>query len=155
VTERIRLGLIGCGSIATKRHLPGLANLKKAGLDTFDVTAVCDAVEANREGAAAYVRSTLGTEPASYASWEELVSDRTVDAVDICLPHGLHHVVGVACLEAGMHVLIEKPLAVAEALYESSWSGQAVRPADLLSGETPSLWQRDIDEYWDEHAGRA
>lgn len=112
MSERIRLGLIGCGSIATKRHLPGLNNLKKAGLDTFDVTAVCDAVDANRETAAAYVRKTLGTEPASYGSWEELVSGGQVDAVDICLPHGLHHVVGVACLEAGLHVVIEKPLAV-------------------------------------------
>jgi len=44
--------------------------------------------------------------------WEELVAGDKVDAVDICLPHGLHHVVGVACLDAGIHVLIEKPLAV-------------------------------------------
>jgi predicted dehydrogenase len=112
VTDRIRLGLIGCGSIATKRHLPGLSNLKRAGLDTFDVTAVCDAVEANRESATAYVRDTLGTIPTSYNSWEDLVSGGQVDAVDICLPHGLHHVVGVACLDAGLHVAIEKPLAV-------------------------------------------
>jgi predicted dehydrogenase len=110
--QRIRLGIIGCGSIASKRHLPGLANLKKAGLDTFEVTAVCDGVEANLSAAAAYVARAFGVEPISYRSWEGLVADRKVDAVDICLPHGLHHVVGVACLEAGVHVLIEKPLAV-------------------------------------------
>src|SRR5687767_3566608 len=112
VKEKVRLGIIGCGSIASKRHLPGLANLKKAGLENFEVTAVCDGVEANLTAAAACVRDHLGREPASYRTWEELVAGGKVDAVDICLPHGLHHVVGVACLNAGMHVLIEKPLAV-------------------------------------------
>ncbi|MBI3971323.1 MAG: Gfo/Idh/MocA family oxidoreductase [Chloroflexi bacterium] len=112
MNEKIRLGIIGCGSIASKRHLPGLANLKKAGLDNFEVTAVCDAVEQNLHAAVVYVRDHLGSEPASHRSWKDLVAGGKVDAVDICLPHGLHHVVGVACLEAGMHVLIEKPLAV-------------------------------------------
>lgn len=112
MNQKIRLGIIGCGSIASKRHLPGLANLGKAGLGDFEVTAVCDGVEQNLYAAAAYVRDHLGGEPARYRSWEDLVADRRVDAVDICLPHGLHHIVGVACLEAGMHVLIEKPLAV-------------------------------------------
>ena len=112
MTNRIKLGMIGCGSIASKRHLPGLANLKKAGLDNFEVAAVCDGVEANLTAAATYVRENLGNEPLTYRTWEELVSDGKVDAVDICLPHGLHHIVGVACLEAGMDVLIEKPLAV-------------------------------------------
>lgn len=110
--KTIRLGMIGCGSIASKRHLPGLATLKKAGLDNFEVAAVCDGVEANLSAAAKYVRETFGNEPLTYRSWEELVADGKVDAVDICLPHGLHHIVGVACLEAGIDVLIEKPLAV-------------------------------------------
>ena len=110
--EKIRLGVIGCGSIAGKRHLPGLANLQKAGLDTFEVTAVCDSTEANLRAAAAYAREHLGSEPATYRSWEEVVGGGAVDAVDVCLPHGLHHIVGVACLDAGIDVLIEKPLAV-------------------------------------------
>jgi predicted dehydrogenase len=112
MTDKIRLGIIGCGAIATKRHLPGLTALKKAGLDNFDVTALCDGVEANLASAAAYVTKVHGSEPATFRTWEELVSTGAVDAVDICLPHGLHHVVGVACLEAGIHVIIEKPLAV-------------------------------------------
>ena len=107
MNKKIRLGIIGCGSIASKRHLPGLANLKKAGLDNFEVTAVCDGVEGNLTAAAKYVRDSMGNEPVSYHSWEDLVSDGKVDAVDICLPHGLHHIAGVACLEAGMHVVID------------------------------------------------
>ena len=112
MSDKIRLALVGCGGIAMNRHLPGLAILKHAGLDTFDVTAVCDAAEANLEKAAAYVRRTFGNEPERYRSAEELIAGGKVDAVDICLPHGLHHVVGIACLDAGIHVIVEKPLAV-------------------------------------------
>jgi predicted dehydrogenase len=42
-------------------------------------------------------------------------------------------------------------LAVAEAIYESSWAGQAINVDSLLSGQTPSRWQSDIDAYWDEY----
>ncbi len=110
--DKVRLGIIGYGSIASKRHVPGLVTLKKAGLDNFDVTAVCDGMESNLSAATAYVKNHLGNEPVAYRSWEDLVAGGKVDAVDICLPHGLHHVVGVACLDAGIDVLIEKPLAV-------------------------------------------
>ena len=110
--EKIRLGIIGCGGIARGRHLTGLTQLKRAGLDTFEVTALCDTVEQNVALAAEYLREEQGATPERYSSWEDLVAGGRVDAVDICLPHGLHHVVGVACLDAGVHVLIEKPLAV-------------------------------------------
>jgi predicted dehydrogenase len=76
--------------------------LKKAGLDNFEGPAVCDGEAANLGAAAAYVREHLGGEPATYRTWDEAVSGGKVDAVDVCLPHGLHHVVGVACLDAGM-----------------------------------------------------
>src|SRR5919106_687058 len=148
MTDKIRLGIIGCGSIASKRHLPGLANLKKAGLDGFEVTAVCDGVEGNLTAAAAYVRDTLGTEPASYRTWEEVVAGGKVDAVDICLPHGLHHIVGVACLEAGIDVLIEKPLAVSlktgkllvEAAERNGRTLSAAIPLRRLHGQRAVHW---------------
>jgi predicted dehydrogenase len=43
-----------------------------------------------------------------------------------------------------------KTLALVEAIYESSWSGQRVKVADVLNGTAPYGWQRDIDAYWDE-----
>src|SRR5687767_15177407 len=150
VKQKIRLGIIGCGSIASKRHLPGLANLKKAGLDNFEVAAVCDGVEANLSAAATYVRETFGNEPLTYKTWEELVSDGKVDAVDICLPHGLHHIVGVACLEAGMDVLIEKPLAVSlktakllvETAERTGRTLSAAIPLRRLQGQRAVHWAR-------------
>ncbi|MDQ3703282.1 MAG: Gfo/Idh/MocA family oxidoreductase [Chloroflexota bacterium] len=110
--ETIRLGIIGCGGIARNRHLTGLTQLKRAGLDTFEVTALCDTVEQNVAAAADYVQTEQGLIPERYSSWEELITRGRVDAVDICLPHGLHHVVGIAALQAGLHVIVEKPYTV-------------------------------------------
>ncbi|HET7771441.1 MAG TPA: Gfo/Idh/MocA family oxidoreductase, partial [Chloroflexota bacterium] len=111
-TDKIRLGIIGCGGIARGRHLTGLALLKKAGLENFRVTALCDTSAENLDTAADYVRRELGGEPERYADWQELVAKGAVDAVDVCLPHGLHHVVGIAALGAGLHVVMEKPYTV-------------------------------------------
>jgi myo-inositol 2-dehydrogenase / D-chiro-inositol 1-dehydrogenase len=46
-----------------------------------------------------------------YRGWEELLADRSIDAVDIVLPNHLHAEVAVAALEAGKDVLLEKPMA--------------------------------------------
>ena len=111
-TDKIRLGIIGCGGIARARHVTGLTLLKREGLDTFEVTAVCDTVEENASAAAVYLRREQDASPQVYHAWEELVARAPVDAVDICLPHGLHHVASIAALEAGLHVIVEKPYTV-------------------------------------------
>jgi UDP-N-acetyl-2-amino-2-deoxyglucuronate dehydrogenase len=112
VTEKIRLGIIGCGGIARSRHITGLTMLKNAGLDNFEVTACCDVVDDNVQAVAAHARQHQGANPQIYHDWEELVCKAPIDAVDICLPHGMHHVVGISCLDAGLHVLVEKPYTV-------------------------------------------
>ncbi len=112
MAEKIRLGLIGCGGIARSRHITGLTLLKQAGLDNFEVTACCDVVDDNVRAVAAHARERQGANPQIYHDWEEMVCKAPIDAVDICLPHGLHHLVGISCLEAGLHVLVEKPYTV-------------------------------------------
>lgn len=47
-----------------------------------------------------------------YHAWTDLIADSKVDAVDICLPSDLHEPVATAALEAGKHVLCEKPMAL-------------------------------------------
>lgn len=46
-----------------------------------------------------------------YRSYDELLADPGIDAVDICTPHHFHRPMAVAALNAGKHVLIEKPMA--------------------------------------------
>lgn len=49
---------------------------------------------------------------ARYRDWRELLKDPNVDVVDICLPSPLHADAAVAALQAGKHVLVEKPIAL-------------------------------------------
>lgn len=49
---------------------------------------------------------------ARYEDWQELLADENIDLVDICLPTHLHRKVATAALEAGKHVIVEKPLAL-------------------------------------------
>lgn len=110
--NKIRLAIIGCGGIARSRHITGLNVLKAAGLDNCEVVALCDTVEENLTLADELVRRFGLGEPRKYSSWEQMLKERVAEAVDICLPHGLHHVAGIASLEAGHHVFMEKPYTV-------------------------------------------
>jgi myo-inositol 2-dehydrogenase/D-chiro-inositol 1-dehydrogenase len=106
---RVRLGVIGLGTVAQAVHLPLLATLR----DRFEVAAVCDlsdrlAVEVGeRYGLAA---------AAPCRSAEELLDSRLVDAA-LVLSSGSHGEVAGAALGRGLPVLCEKPLAhtIAEA----------------------------------------
>jgi predicted dehydrogenase len=50
--------------------------------------------------------------PTVYTDYQALLKQEQLDGVDICLPHGLHHSAAIDCMEAGVHVLCEKPLGV-------------------------------------------
>ncbi|MBN1401878.1 MAG: Gfo/Idh/MocA family oxidoreductase [Anaerolineae bacterium] len=99
----LRLGLIGCGNMGDT-HRRGLEQL--AG--RARVVATVDLDEARAHAAA----QMLGAEMAT--SEYRRILDR-IDAAVVALPHHLHHPVGLDLLEAGVHVLMEKPLAISEA----------------------------------------
>lgn len=96
----LRVGVIGCGSIARKRHLPEYRVNEKV-----EIVAVCDLL-AER---AAETADEYGA--ASYTDYKELLQHPEIDAVSVCLPNYLHAPVTIAALEAGKHVLCEKPMA--------------------------------------------
>ncbi|PLT29644.1 Gfo/Idh/MocA family protein [Peribacillus deserti] len=98
--EKVRVGVIGCGSIAQHRHLPEYNSNPNA-----EITAVCDI----NSGRAEEVAAKYGA--ASYTSYEELLNSGKVDVVSVCTPNYLHAPITVAALEAGVHVLCEKPMA--------------------------------------------
>ena len=97
---KLRVAVIGCGSIAKHRHL-GEYHHNPA----VEIVAVCDLVEervnemAQQYGAKAYTR------------YEEMLEVEKIDAVSVCLPNYLHAPVSIAALDAGCHVLCEKPMA--------------------------------------------
>ncbi|MGI8476947.1 MAG: Gfo/Idh/MocA family protein [Thermomicrobiales bacterium] len=100
-TRRLRVGVIGCGMIAQRVHLPILT-----GLPDVEVTALAEPDPQRRAEAAA-----LAPTAATYADYSDLLAAADVDAVVVCLPSALHASAAIAALAAGKHLYLEKPLA--------------------------------------------
>jgi predicted dehydrogenase len=98
--RKIRLGVVGAGRITQVAHLPVFAKTRHV-----DLVAVSDPSPALAHG----VASRYGI--AGYTDTAELLADPTVDAVLIATPDRFHYPLGRQALEAGKHVLMEKPLA--------------------------------------------
>lgn len=98
----VRLGIIGCGIAARELHWPALKTLHHQ----FEITVVCNHTEAKAKEFAAMV----GGVP-YVLDYQELLQRPDVEAVDIVLPIHLNYAVTKAALEAGKHVIAEKPLA--------------------------------------------
>ncbi len=100
-----RVALLGCGRIAQFFHLPILAARQDCTL-----LAVADADAAATRRAQAIAPSARG-----FADWAEALALDGLDAAVICLPPALHAPAAIAAFEAGLHVYVEKPLALTEA----------------------------------------
>lgn len=111
--DRVKMGLIGCGGMSGA-HMRGYQELWSNGITTFDIIAVCD-IDVNRAEERANQAHEFqgGTRPAVYTDVEDMLTKHPeLDCVDICALHSAHHTLAVAALEAGMHVIIEKPLGI-------------------------------------------
>ncbi len=101
--SKIRIGIIGCGGMATN-HASRFSTI----LDRVEVSAVCDVVRERAEAVAEH----LPNDPMVAADHREVLDQ--VDAALLVLPHDLHHSVSLDFLNAGKHVLCEKPMANSE-----------------------------------------
>lgn len=100
--EPVRLALIGCGGMA-QAHAARFNRVR----DRMQLVA---AVDIDKPKADAVAELLPGTK--AVTDYHEVLND--VEAVLIVLPHHLHHPVGMECLNAGKHVLLEKPMANSE-----------------------------------------
>ncbi len=100
MSKRIRFGVLGAAKIAREKVIPGMRSCRSA-----EVVAI-----ASRDGArAAETAAALGL-PRSFDSYEALIADPAIDAIYIPLPNHLHATWTIRALEAGKHVLCEKPI---------------------------------------------
>jgi predicted dehydrogenase len=104
VHKRLKVGVIGCGLIAQVMHLHYLRELS----DRFEIAAVCDLSEELRDACA----REYGVRE-RFASWQEMIA-RPLDAV-LVLTSGSHAPAAIAAANAGMHVLVEKPMCLSVA----------------------------------------
>jgi len=100
--EKIRLGMIGCGGIARGAHIPNYQKLT----NEVDIVACADI----DESIAKSVSERFGI-PRYYKDYHEMLESEQLDAVDVCTPNGVHKDPTVAALNAGVDVLVEKPIA--------------------------------------------
>ena len=107
--DPIRLALVGCGGIA-RAHLEGYKNVHEQEPDLFRFVAFCDEVEASAAAFAQQVEESAGYRPQVYTDHRQLIAQEDLNALDICTPHHLHHVVAVDGLDAGLYVMVEKPI---------------------------------------------
>jgi predicted dehydrogenase len=136
--ERIRVGLIGVGGISSLHYL-GYQDNPEA-----ELHAICDV---NNELLQRRVRD-WGV-PKAYADYRELLADPKVDAVEVITPHHLHAPIGVAALEAGKHVSMQKPMAmnVAECdalIAAASRSGKLFRVFENFRYYPPLVRAKDL-----------
>lgn len=103
MSQKIKVGVIGCGGMA-KAHARRFAQVG----ESMEVTALVDIVPER----ASAVAELMGNKPVVATDYREILP--LVDAVLVVLPHDLHHEVTLECLNAGKHVLVEKPLANSE-----------------------------------------
>lgn len=111
MTDTVKLALVGCGWIS-EAHVNAYRDLFERGCREFEVVACCDPIAEKARNRADAIAAFQGKAPVCLADIDALIASGTAEAADICLPHCFHHSVAIPVLEAGMHVLLEKPLGI-------------------------------------------
>lgn len=101
-SRTLRLGIIGCGAVTQRRHLPALRRVHGVKISALsDIDAVRLERVAGRFGVAG-----------RYTDYRQLIEHKELDAVAVCVPPKHHAEIACLAIEAEKHVLIEKPLAL-------------------------------------------
>jgi predicted dehydrogenase len=103
--NKLKFGIIGCGGIANGKHFPALAKLS----DKVEIVAFCDTVIERAEKAA----KEYGTADALVTEdYKALLAREDIDVIHVLTPNISHSYITVDALEAGKHVMCEKPMAI-------------------------------------------
>lgn len=117
--KKIKVGIVGCGGIAGGKHLPGHNSVKNV-----QIIAACD-IDKKRAKDFAKKHEI----PNVFDDYNKLVEMDEIDAVSVCTPNNFHAGPTIAALNAGKHVICEKPIAA------NAIDGQAMVDAQKASGK--------------------
>ena len=146
MTEPLRIGVLGAGWFASRRHLPDIQRCADARL-----TALCR----RDPEALARMADHFGVS-ATYTDYRQMLDEEALDAVLIATPHSLHFEQARDALERGLHVLIEKPMTVrgedARALVDLARR----QGRQLVTALNPPYWAHcHVRRRWGRDEGRA
>ena len=96
--KKIKIGIVGLGSMGTAHRLA------IESLDDFELAAICDIEESK-------LKDFKDRIPC-FTDYPAMLAEAALDAVTVATPHWFHPEIGAAALDAGKHVLIEKPIGV-------------------------------------------
>jgi predicted dehydrogenase len=100
--SRLRVGVLGCGAIAQAAHFEACRRARNA-----ELYAICDVAED------LLARMAVVHEPrVAYRDYDQLLADPNIDAVVVAIADQFHVAAAKRAIEAGKHVLVEKPLGV-------------------------------------------
>ncbi len=130
----VRVGIVGLGGMGN-RHFGCHENV-----DAAEVVAIADSDETRLQAGESSLEINIGSggatiDPARhklYASADELIADPNVDLVDVCLPTYLHAETVIKALQAGKHVLCEKPMALSYEDCQRMLAAAADAPGTLM-----------------------
>ena len=103
--KKLKIGIIGCGKIAEVRHTRELALNPRAELVAF-----CDLVPERAIAMAKPFHADV------YEDYHDVLARKDIDAVFVCCCNNMHAQIALDALEAGKHVMCEKPMAITTAL---------------------------------------
>ena len=101
--SKIRVGIVGCGGIANRKHFPSISRLPDV-----EMVAFCDIIIERAQAAAA---SYGPPDSLVCEDYHDLIARDDIDVVHVCTPNNSHAEITIAALNAGKHVMCEKPMA--------------------------------------------
>lgn len=116
MNRKVKVGFIGCGGICNGKHLPAVTKL-----DYIEIVGLCDIIEQR----AIDTQEKFKLNNAKiYTDYKEMLKDETIEVIHVCTPNRSHSFITIDALEAGKHVMCEKPMAKtsqeAKAMLEAS-----------------------------------
>ncbi|MFD0589788.1 Gfo/Idh/MocA family protein [Paenibacillus sp. GCM10027627] len=136
--SKIRVAVIGCGSISKHRHIPEYAAHPNVELVAF--------VDPVIERAQHYAEQHGGQ---AFADYETMLAEVKPEAVSVCTPNAYHAPMSIAAAKAGAHVLVEKPMAVSDEEAEAMIAAASENGVHLMVGHNqrympPHVKAKDI-----------
>jgi len=126
--SKIKVAVVGCGSISKHRHIPEYAMNPNVELVAF--------VDPIIERAEHYAQLHGGK---AYSNYVDMLKAEKVDAVSVCTPNYLHAEISIAAANAGAHVLVEKPMATSAAESEAMIKAAKKNGVFLMVGHNQRL----------------
>ncbi|MDP6700491.1 MAG: Gfo/Idh/MocA family oxidoreductase, partial [Candidatus Latescibacteria bacterium] len=146
--EKLKLCLVGCGGMG-HRHILAYKELEDSGIGNVELMAVCDLNPKNADLGKREIERLFGRVPQVYTDLDAALANDEIQAIDVATEPSYHHQVAVPSLQAGKHVLCEKPLGLTmkacQAMIDAAQAnGVVLATAENLRRDPPNRLARAI-----------